>query len=117
MASGFDNPRGFTWGPDGTLYLAQAGRGGDNHIPVAPGYTIDNGLTSSVVTVANGCVTPVVQGLVSTLWEEPGWLWGAMDVAMLDMISTSWSVAPDPPGPRPARAVGSSALTMVAPWR
>src|SRR5215217_4003967 len=84
VASGFDNPRGFTWGPDGTLYLAQAGRGGDNHIPVAPGYTIDNGLTSSVVTVANGCATTVVQGLVSTLWEEPGWLWGAMDVAMLD---------------------------------
>jgi hypothetical protein len=84
IANGLDSPRGFTWGSDGTLYLALAGRGGDTYIPVVPGYTIDNGLSSSVVTVANGCTTPVVQGLVSTFWEEPGWLWGAMDVAFLN---------------------------------
>jgi hypothetical protein len=84
LANGLDNPRGFTWGPDGTLYLALAGRGGDDLLPAAPGFTIHNGLTSSVVTVTNGCTTPVVQGLVSTLWEEPGWLWGAMDVAFLN---------------------------------
>ena len=35
------------------------------------------------MTVANGCFTPVVQGLVSSLWEEAGWVWGAMDVAFL----------------------------------
>jgi SMP-30/Gluconolactonase/LRE-like region len=84
VATGLSSPRGFEWNADGTLYLALAGHGGDTHIPVVPGYTIDNGLSSSVVTVANGCTTPVVQGLVSTLWEEPGWIWGAMDVAFLD---------------------------------
>jgi sugar lactone lactonase YvrE len=84
IATGLTNPRGFEWDTDGTLYLALAGHGGDTHLPVAPGYTIDNGLSSSVVTVADGCTTPVVQGLVSTLWEEPGWIWGAMDVAFLD---------------------------------
>lgn len=83
VASGLTNPRGFAWGPDGTLHLAIAGHGGDNLLPVAPGFTIHNGLTSSVVTVADGCTTPVVQGLVSTLWEEPGWVWGTMDVAFL----------------------------------
>jgi hypothetical protein len=83
IANGLDSPRGFTWGSDGTLYLAIAGRGGDNLIP-ALGFTIHNGLTSSVVTVADGCTTPVVQGLVSTFWQEPGWLWGAMDVAVLN---------------------------------
>ncbi len=83
VASGLTNPRGFAWGPDGMLYLAMAGHGGDNLLPIAPGFTIHNGLTSSVVTVADGCTTPVVQGLVSTLWEEPGWVWGAMDVAFL----------------------------------
>jgi hypothetical protein len=82
IANGLDNPRGFTWGPDGRLYLAIAGRGGDDLLP-APGFTIHNGLTSSVVTVTDGCTTPVVQGLVSTFWEEPGWVWGAMDVAVL----------------------------------
>ena len=28
VASGLDNPRGITLGPDGTLYVAEAGRGG-----------------------------------------------------------------------------------------
>src|SRR5688500_19208153 len=28
VASGLTNPRGFTWGEDGTLYLALAGTGG-----------------------------------------------------------------------------------------
>ena len=28
VASGLTNPRGFTWAPDGTLYVALAGNGG-----------------------------------------------------------------------------------------
>jgi len=84
IANGLDSPRGFGWSPDGTLYLAIAGRGGDDFLPAAPGFTVHNGLTSSVATVADGCTTPVVQGLVSTFWEEPGWLWGAMDVTFLN---------------------------------
>ena len=84
VLDGVTNPRGFTWGPDGTLYLALAGSGGESRFPVVEGYTEVTGLTSSVVTVADGCATPLVQGLVSTLWEEMGWVWGAMDVAVLD---------------------------------
>jgi len=84
LAAGLDNPRGFAWGADGALYLALAGRGGDTRIPVADGFTLSIGLTSSVVTVADGCTTPVAVGLVSAHWEEPGWVWGAMDVAVLN---------------------------------
>ena len=73
VASGLTNPRGFSWGPDGTLYLALAGTGGDMHIPAFEGFTADIGLTSSIATVADGCATPIVQGLVSFLWEEAGW--------------------------------------------
>ena len=83
LANDLTNPRGFTWGPDGTLYLALAGHGGDARFPIVEGYTVVTGLTSSVVTIVDGCATPVVQGLVSTLWEEMGWVWGAMDVAFL----------------------------------
>lgn len=84
IADGLTNPRGFAWADDGTLYMALAGHGGDARIPIVEGYTVQNGLTSSVVSMANGCVTPVVQGLVSSLWEETDWVWGAMDVAFLD---------------------------------
>ncbi len=83
VASGLTNPRGFAWGPDGTLVMALAGSGGDNHLAFAPGVTADLGLTSSIVTIAGGCATPMVQGLVSALWEEPDWVWGAMDVAFI----------------------------------
>jgi len=84
VASGLTNPRGFVWGPDGTFYVALAGHGGDTRIPVVEGFTVQLGLSSSVVTVADGCVTPLVQGLVSAMWEEPDWVWGAMDLAILD---------------------------------
>lgn len=84
LASGLTNPRGFDWAPDGTLYLALAGNGGGPSIAVAPGFTVDHGLSSSIVTVAGGCATPVALGLVSSVWEEAGWIWGAMDVTFLD---------------------------------
>ena len=44
VANGLTNPRGFTWGPDGTLYLALAGKGGETRIPVVEGFTAVIGL-------------------------------------------------------------------------
>lgn len=85
LASGLTNPRGFAWGSDGTLYLGLAGSGGETQLSFdgtpAPFFF---GPTSSVVTVANGCTTPVAEGLGSVLWTDAGWIWGAMDVAILD---------------------------------
>src|SRR5687767_13546700 len=83
IAAGLTNPRGFAWSSDGTLYLALAGNGGATTIPAAEGFTASIGLSSSEVTIADGCTTPVAVGLVSALWEEAGWIWGAMDVAFL----------------------------------
>ena len=83
IAAGLTNPRGFDWGPDDALYLAQAGHGGDNNVALVPGFTVDNGLTSSVSVVADGCLTTAATGLPSALWQEAGWIWGAMDVAFL----------------------------------
>jgi sugar lactone lactonase YvrE len=85
VAFGLTNPRGFTWGEDGTLYLTQAGTGGET------AGTIDGvedgiygGPTASVVTVADGCATPFVEGIPSGNWRDAGWIWGAHDVAFLD---------------------------------
>ncbi len=36
VVSGLDNPRGLAFGPEGALYIAQAGRGGDGACGPAP---------------------------------------------------------------------------------
>ncbi len=84
VASGLSNPRGFTWSSDGTLYLAQAGVGGEDLLVEADGFTASGGPTSSVVTIDGGCATPVAEGMHSVLWQEAGWIWGAMDVEILN---------------------------------
>ena len=88
--------RGFAWSPDGSLYLALAGSGGETRIEVAEGFTLEIGLSSSVATVADGGATPVASGLVSAHWvgrvgcgaprTSPSWL----------TSPTCWPVAPDP---------------------
>jgi plastocyanin len=92
IANGLTNPRGFTWADDGTLYLALAGTGGEDPIVVeATPFPFYSGETSSIVTVADGCTSPVIDGLPSGYWADPGWTWGIMDVAILngDMYALS----------------------------
>ncbi|MDQ3693966.1 MAG: ScyD/ScyE family protein [Chloroflexota bacterium] len=85
VASGLTNPRGFTWDAEGNLYLALAGAGGPNQV-VADGtpYPFFGGLTSSIVQVDDGCTVPVVEDIASYLWTDPGWIWGAMDLATFE---------------------------------
>lgn len=85
VASGLTNPRGFAWGPDGTLYLALAGVGGEEVGTLDDGTVTGMmaGLSASVVTIADGCAAPFAENLPSAYWEAAGWTWGVMDVAFL----------------------------------
>jgi hypothetical protein len=67
IASGLDNPRDLAFGPDGTLYLAQAGHGGP--------YCADGtcaGFTSRISTIDpwSGSVHTVVGDLISLAGED-----------------------------------------------
>lgn len=86
IASGLTNPRGFAWDADGTLYLALAGTGGPNQVVGTDGteFPFFGGMTSSIVQVEDGCVVPLATDLASFLWTDPGWVWGVMDLALLD---------------------------------
>jgi len=85
VARGLTNPRGFTWGPDGTLYVALAGTGGPHVATIAGTPTgFSGGTNASVVAIKNGCPTTVASGLPSSELTAFGWIWGAVDVAFLD---------------------------------
>jgi hypothetical protein len=91
VAVGFDYPRGLKFGPDGNLYVAEAGRGGVNTTVgicaqdefVGP---FRNGPTARVSRVSpTGIVSRVVTGLPSAQGNAmlPGFVIGAADVAFL----------------------------------
>ena len=91
FASGLRAPRGFTWGPDGSLYVAEAGLGGPRRTrpteceqvapPIGP-YT--NGLTSRISKITpEGRRSVFVRGLPSAR-DAMGNTVGAADLAFLD---------------------------------
>jgi len=88
VASGLTNGRSFAWGPDGALYVATAGTGGDAasdaDVPVVHVVgTLYGGKTASVVRIENGCPVIVAPNLASTR-DESGITVGAAAVAFLD---------------------------------
>jgi hypothetical protein len=67
VMEGLRNPRGLAWGPEGALYVAEAGRGGPLHPGPCfeSGGTVCYGLTGSVSRLWNGEQTRVVDSLPS----------------------------------------------------
>jgi hypothetical protein len=93
VASGFNNPRGLAFGPDGEIYVAEGGLGGTNTtgdqceqvVPPLGPYTGDNNASISKID-PTGQVSKVVEGLPSTNTtpETGGDISGVADVAFVD---------------------------------
>src|SRR6185503_7240049 len=66
FASGLVNPRGLAFGPDGALYVAEAGNGGDRLVEVGAPKPHALGRSGRVSRLGpNGQRTTVVEGLPS----------------------------------------------------
>lgn len=68
LASGLDSPRKLSFGPDGALYVAEAGRGGTGASipsPSVPGAVLSYGATGAITRIQNGVAERVVTGLPS----------------------------------------------------
>jgi hypothetical protein len=76
VMTGLDNPRGLAWGPEGGLYVAEAGRGGsgvcvpapDAPPPAARCY----GATGAISRLWHGVQERVVTGLPSIAFQPAG---------------------------------------------
>lgn len=85
VASGIDNPRGLGFGPDGVLYVAEAGRGGDGPcFPGAEGGEVCFGTTGAVTRIQNGSHNRVLSGLPSFADSEGASAVGPSDVSFSD---------------------------------
>ncbi|MGH9176059.1 MAG: ScyD/ScyE family protein, partial [Vicinamibacterales bacterium] len=84
IATGLDSPRGIDIGADGTVYVAQAGSGGDECVMLGEGEDAAErcfGDSSSVSMVTDSGVTDVISGLPSYMFSEGEFL-GAQDVVI-----------------------------------
>ncbi len=88
VASGLTNPRGMTWGADGTLFVALAGNGGTSpavgeFLPPPTGPEAGGGPSAAVAQIdPDGCPVAVATGLPSSL-DLLGGVVGVSDVAIL----------------------------------
>lgn len=124
VAHGLTNPRGFTWGPDGTLYVALAGTGGPHpgtvKAPVVQAVgTLMGGKTASVVKIISGCPVTIAGNLASVR-DAGGVTVGAAAVAFLHgdlyvLIAGGGAVAANPDMPNGVyRITADGATTLVA---
>jgi hypothetical protein len=102
VMSGLDNPRGLAFGPEGALYVAEAGRGGTGPCtssirPLEPDQPRCYGPSGAVSRLWRGAQGRVVTGLPS--YSGPsGQATGTHDVAMLGRgnahVSIGWGANP-----------------------
>jgi hypothetical protein len=83
VATGLDNPRGLAFGPDGALYVAEAGVGGSGPCQkAASGRKLCFGRTGAITRIAGGMARRVIQQLPSLAFPAGTKATGPSDVTV-----------------------------------
>jgi len=130
VPSGLDNPRHLSFGPNGQLYVAEAGRGGSTCVSGGPGGPESEscfGTTSKVtaVDVSTGATRTVVDGLFSIAGSDGSFATGADGLSFMKpraghykgtgplWVQMSGNTAPVPPGDNPLLNAGRAQLGQL----
>lgn len=81
VASGLDNPRGLAFAPNGALYVAEAGRGGDGPCFEGPEGFVCFGTSGAITRIWRGDQERVLTGLPSIAAENGSAAIGPSDVS------------------------------------
>lgn len=81
VASGLDNPRGLAFGPEGALYVAEAGEGGDGPCVPGPFGEVCYGPSGAVTRILDSGQERIAEGLSSYASPEGGQAFGPHDVS------------------------------------
>ena len=83
IASGLDNPRGLAFGPEGALYVVEAGVGGDTDtcMDIGPLGVYCAGLTGAVTRIWKGQQERILTGLSSAAHPDGGSAFGPHDIS------------------------------------
>jgi hypothetical protein len=81
VMSGLDNPRGLTFGPEGGLYVAEAGRGGEEPCQMLRGAQQCYGPSGAVTRLWRGVQERIVTGLPSNAPSTGESAFGPADIS------------------------------------
>jgi hypothetical protein len=97
VATGLDNPRGLTFGPDGSLYVAESGRGGEGPcLPGPEGTDVCFGTSGAITRVRHGRQSRIIEGLPSTAEADGSSATGPSDVAIRGGLYFTVGLGADP---------------------